>query len=184
MAHTIRAVTNQFAKHLIDLDIRVIADTYSAIQLQAPAQGATSLLRTRLRPRANQMERDRVTAFIYIHKDANKHLARVCIAHELYHLMLEQNAYLAGGRTAWSRINPDKPMEDQCSQFAWQLCFFHDKFNHDEALKKKHVYFPPGMFDAPLKTNNINNHLVWPAGIALDPVHPFYKAEDPDWLNN
>jgi hypothetical protein len=182
MAHTIRAMTNHFLDRGIELDVRVIADTANAIHLTAPNQGATSLLRTRLRRGTQPQERDRVIASIYIHKDANKHLARICIAHELYHLLLEMDEYLNGGRTAWAQIPTSKEVEDQCNQFAWQLCKYHNLFNEDENLRKQHVYFPPGIFKTALNTSNTGNAMEWPEGIALNPACSFTSVVPPAWI--
>lgn len=182
MAHSVRAVTNEFARNGVELDVRISPDLANAIHLQAPNRGATSILRTRFRRRTSPTERDRVTAFIFIHKNANKHLARICIAHEIYHLLLELDAFIAKDGTAWPQIESTKLIEDQCDQFAWQLCKYHDRFNHDESLRGEHIYFPAHMFDNPLKTRTTANHLEWPEGIALDLARPFYRVEPPPWV--
>jgi hypothetical protein len=185
MAHTLRAVFNHFYKKGVVVDVLVIADTANAILPRSPTPGATGLLRTQLSSRRTDdgAQLDRVTAWIYIHKDANRHLARICIAHEIYHLVMELNAYIAGNRAAWSQIAVDKVLEDKCNHFARLFCGYHDKFNRDENLREEYIYFPEGMFSEVVKTNSTDSQLDWPLGIALDPAHPFHKTTPPPWLD-
>lgn len=173
MAHALRAVTNKFVRKGIDLDVRVIADMADSIQLMEPRKGATSILLSRFRKGLADGERDRVHALIFIHKFANRHLARVCIAHEVYHLLLELQAYVEGGRRTWPHLPASKQIEDDCNLFAWQLCKFHDDFHRSETARQRFVYFPERMFDRVLKLN-VGAYLEWPAGIALDPRNPFH----------
>lgn len=174
MAHTLRGVTNHFVKRAIDIDIRVVADTCDTIRLRGPNQGATSILVTRFRRRNNPLEWDRVRATIFIHKDANKNLARFCIAHEVFHLLLELDSYLNNGRTAWGRLPTSRAIEDECDHFARQLCKLHDDFNRNERHREKLILFPTNAFETVLKTHDTANQLSWPKGIELDPKNPFH----------
>lgn len=176
MAHTIRGVINQFRKAGIELDVRVMPDTIGMLKLKAPKQGATSFLLSRLVKGAKVPERDRLYASIYIHQEANKHLARICIAHEIYHLLLELDEFLLKGRIQWPKVPVSRTMEDSCNHFAWELCRLHDIFNRDTNLREKHVHFPDGTFIQPFPVDDATNWVnKWPNGIALDPRNPFYK---------
>lgn len=185
MAHTLRAVFNHFYKKGIVVDILVVADTANAILPRSPTPGATGLLRTQLSSRRSEEggQFDRVIAWIYIHKDANRHLARICIAHEIYHLVMELNAYIARKRTGWSQIAVDRVLEDRCNHFARLFCGYHDKFNRDDRLREEFVYFPKEMFNEVVTTNSTHSQGDWPLGITLDPAHPFYRATPPAWLD-
>jgi hypothetical protein len=186
MAHTVRGVTNYFLRHRVELDLTIKTDHTGIIQLAVPGKDCTSVLMTHpvKVKMANGAEKvSRVKATIFVHKDANKHLARICIAHEIYHLLLELDAYLKSGGTIWANLPTTPEVEDACNQFAWDLCKKHDKFNRDEAEREKHVYFPIRVFDSPLKTNTTHNHLEWPAGIALDPNNAFHAGPKARLLN-
>ncbi|MGH7979951.1 MAG: hypothetical protein ACREE6_11300 [Limisphaerales bacterium] len=133
---------------------------------------------TRFIQKGRPVDMDKVYATIYIHQHANKPLARICIAHEMYHLLLELEEFLEKGRGAWPKVPGNKLIEDQCNQFAWELCRKHDQFNRDDGLRQRHMIFPDGTFDAPLKTNDHTDWVSnWPKGIALDPFHPFDKSK-------
>jgi hypothetical protein len=179
MAHSVRGVVNRFRKHFIELDICVIADTINVIKLKAPSAGATSVLVTNFvrgtRGPVRGCERDRVYAKIYVHREANKHLARVCIAHEIYHLALELDSFIKGGRIEWPKTEVTNAIESSCNQFAWQLCKYHDLFNSDSSLVSEHIRFPDKVFEKPFKMNNTAWYLDWPSGIALDPNNPFHR---------
>lgn len=174
MAHTIRGVTNHFEKQKIELTVLVTADTRGRINLMAPEVGATSLLMTNFVKGVDETTPNRLLAKIYIHKDANKHLARICIAHEIYHLLLELDRYLSEGEWPTS-VSSTKIIEDQCNQFAWQLCKYHDGFNRKDDHRKKHIFFPEGTFNQPFKMDSTKWYLDWPNDISLDPHNPFYK---------
>jgi Zn-dependent peptidase ImmA (M78 family) len=175
MAHTIRGAVNHFRHKGLELDVRVIADTNNMIGLLAPGRGVTSILRTRLQRAAAAGQRDCVVTSIFIHKDANRHLARICVAHELYHLLMELDAFIANNRTAWNKIPTTAAFESDCNQFAWQLCLYHDKFNRCDKQRAEFIYFPEKLFDQTLKTDKTGNQQEWPQGIALDPNNPFHK---------
>lgn len=178
MAHTIRGVTNYFEKERIELTVLIAADMHEQIKLRGPDKGATSLLMTNF-VKGPDGAPSRLLAKIYIHKNANKHLARVCIAHEIFHLLLELDAYKESGeKKEWPVAPPSgKAVEDMCNQFAWQLCKYHDDFNRRDDLRKKYIFFPEHTFDKPFNMNDTAWYLEWPADIALDPQHPFYKRE-------
>ena len=178
MAPSVRAITNHFARHGIDLDLLIVADMADRIQLMPPRQGTTSILLTRLKKSTSAGRRDRVQATIFIHKDANRALAKVCIAYELYHLLLELAAYIKARRAHWAGVHPNKQIEDDCNVFAWQLCKFRDALNRDEGLRQAFLYFPEHLFDSPLRIESIQAQLEWPAGISLDPNDPFHARPD------
>ena len=181
MAHTICGVKNEFLAQDIELFMVIRPDLHGFIKLKDPKKGATSVLTSRFLTKARQLERDRLYATIYIHADANKPLARICIAHEMYHLLLELYEYVENGKVAWPKnLNHKQNMEDACNQFAWQLCFQHDKFNRHDGLRKEHMIFPDGTFDRPFKMHDSTDWIKnWPNGIALDPTRPFYKSKCP-----
>ena len=137
--------------------------------------GATSILATWFLPKRFPADRERVRASIYIHPQANRHLARICIAHELYHLLMELDQYNKHRKHGWPTPTPvTKATEDACNQFAWELCRKHDEFNKKQENRERLIYFPPHVFDAPLKTHSTHNSYEWPEGIALDPKNPFH----------
>ena len=170
MAHTIRSLENHLRLGGLELNLRIIADTYGTI-----TNGATSVLKTKL------VGDKRVVADIFLHNDANKHLARICIAHEIYHLLMEFELWRKNNRLVWEAVTPSKTIEDECNQFAWQLCFHHDKFNREEGLRSSLIYFPEGMFDAPL-TTDISQAENWPKGIGIDPANRFSIRPSIPWL--
>jgi len=175
MAHTIRGIVNHFRKRHIELDVRVIPDTYGIIPLNAPREGTTSVMMSKFVQRAAKTERDRLYASIFIHQNANKHLARVCIAHEIYHLLLELDA-LQSDRKAWPVIPFTRAIEDSCNHFAWELCRLHDEFNKDDSKRKTHILFPINTFQQPFNMNDSTDWIIrWPDGFALDPTKPFWK---------
>lgn len=201
MAHTIRGIKKLFARELLDLDVKLIPDLGDRIGLLKGHDAPPSILQTRHFDGPWMQSRGRVTANIYIHRHANKHLARLCIAHEVYHLILELRAYAASSEkhnervwpTAERILNPEdkamtdderslaiKSFEDDCDVFAWELCRRHDKFNRDDNARDKHVYFPKRTFVETLKTSRLRLQQDWPDGIALDPTRPFWKR---DWVS-
>lgn len=171
MAHTIRAINNDFLQYGIELDVRIIADVANAIASQDDRTGAISLLRTRWK-RMPGHTHDRVRAFIYIHEHANRCLARICIAHEIYHLLLEFKAFIDGGRKDWKRVEVNEDVENACNEFAWSLLKSHDEFNKNEKLRQEYMYFPDGLFDNPLTTRDPKG---WPKGVGFEPDNPFYR---------
>jgi hypothetical protein len=172
MGHAIRGVINHFHNNAIELHVQVIADTVDAIRLRAPNEGATSVLYASMIRRQNLREHDRLHAKIFIHKHASKHLARFCVAHELYHLLLEQSNYIGSGRKHWRAVAPTKEIEDACNEFARNLCNHIDVLHHDQQFREKHVYFPKPLLEKGINTSNTNS-AEWPDGVCLDPVHPF-----------
>ncbi|MEQ1860855.1 MAG: hypothetical protein ABMA13_13045 [Chthoniobacteraceae bacterium] len=184
MAHTIRGMQNYFFNHAgLQLEVKVIADKAGRIPLLDPRQGITSVLHSRLLRKSRPGEYDRVLARIYIHGHANKDLARICIAHEMYHLLLELEQYREDLKTDplchWPVIPLTKSVEDACDQFAWQLCRDHDKFNRSDKIREKLIYFPKNMFATAINTNSTQQDR-WPDGVRLDPDHPFYKPQIPE----
>ncbi|MCP5520653.1 MAG: hypothetical protein H7A46_03800 [Verrucomicrobiales bacterium] len=187
MAHTIRAVQTYFRRKGVLLDVFIEPDISDRIKLCAPGKGATSMLSTRFFPALPTNLPPRVTARIFIHRHANNHLARICIAHEVYHLLLELDHYLANGghrmgKSAWPKAGQVKggkravkEIEDKCNQFAWQLCKHHDKFNRDDQHRGEMIYFPEEVFLEPLKTNDAGMIVNWPKGVKLDEEMPFWK---------
>jgi hypothetical protein len=185
MAHTLRGVFNHYFGKGIVVDIHIMADMANAILPLSSTAGATGFLRTHMRQRQSSdgADRDRVTAWIYIHRNANRHLARICIAHEIAHLIMELDAYIDGRRREWLAIKVDSAIEGACDVFARRLCGYHDRFNRDEALRDEFIYFPTKMFEEVLKTNSTHGHLKWPAGLELDPAHAFHIKRAPGWLD-
>ena len=167
MAHSIRALSNHLLRRGVELDVRIIPDLANALQ------GATSFLRTSFRPKKRDGEHDRVVAFIFIHRYATKNLARLCIAHEIYHILLEFDVYTDLGRANWPGVQITPEIEAECDRFATELCRRHDAFNKCENLRKEHLYFPDGIFGYTQNTRRINTD--WPSGLGLDPDNPFYK---------
>lgn len=182
MAHTIRALFNHYYKKGIAIDVIIIADTANSILPLSPTANATTMLRTHLTPASSPREKARVTAWIYIHKDASRHLARFCIAHEIYHLVLELEAYIKGGRVNWSQIPVDPSIEDKCNVFARRICGFHDKFNKDPDLREQYINFPERIITEVVRTASTEDQPQWPNGVSLDPDHPFHKTVPPSWL--
>ncbi len=181
MAHSIRGAVNYFRKreHRVDLGVWVIADLINRINLNAPEKGLTSILETQF-VKGVGAEFDRLIAKIYIHRDANKHLARICIAHELYHLLLELWEFEKRSCDQWPKIqHPDplhaKKFEDDCNLFALDLCRHHDSFYRNNDLRDKHTLFPTNSLQEAKNMHRTDRKTDWPRGIGLDPTQPFYK---------
>jgi hypothetical protein len=177
MAHTLRGITNHFRKELIELDILVRPDAYGIIPLRAPKEGTTSIIMTKFVPKRTKTDLNRLYAAIFIHKDANHHLARVCIAHEVYHLLLELDVFLENEkRDTWPEIENDKAVEDMCNHFAWELCHQHDQFNRNDGEREKRILFPDNTFNQPFNMKDSTEWFSrWPNGFALDSEKPFWK---------
>ncbi len=181
MAHSVRGTVNYFRirKHPVDLNVWVIPDLFARIKLSAPKTGLTSIVETQFIKGVGG-EFDRLTARIYIHREANKDLARICIAHELYHLLLELWEFERGGCSQWPKIQHTcaldaKIFEDDCNQFALDLCRHHDNFYRNNTLRDKHTLFPKGSLQEVKNMHRTEGRLDWPNGINLDPMHPFYR---------
>lgn len=168
MAHTIRASVNHFRKNGLELDVRIIADSYQVV-----TNGSTSVLKSKLVGK-------NLRADIFLHPHANKHLARICIAHEIYHLLMELQQWRANNRVLWAPVPNSKEAEDKCNQFAWELCRLHDKFNRNDHLRGSQVLFPQAIFDAPLNTD-ISRKENWPLGMEIDSANPFTKRPPIDF---
>jgi hypothetical protein len=177
MAHSIRGVQNYFRKERLNLELRVVADVYDIMAFKSPDQGATSLLQVRHFEGSTSVM-PRVEAMIFIHRHANKHLARICIAHEIYHLILELAAFVQSGRKEWNAIPSTKKIEDECNQFAWELCKRHDDFNRNGAKHSAQVFFPDKTFSSTL-TTNLKFQELWPNGVGLDPQNTFHGQPEP-----
>ena len=172
MAHTIRASVNYFRlRGGLELDVRIIADTYDRITL-----GATSVLKSKLVDGRN------LRADIFLHKHANRHLARICIAHELFHLLMELEQWKKNNKLLWAPVPPSRDVEDKCNQFAWELCRYHDQFNRHERNRETHIFFPDGLFDKPLITD-ISKSENWPLGVKIDPNDSFTKKPILEWMS-
>jgi Zn-dependent peptidase ImmA (M78 family) len=165
MAHSIRALSNHLLKRGVELDVRIIPDQANAIP------GATSFLRTKFKQKSKEDEHDRVIAFIFIHQYANKHLARMCIAHEIYHILLEFQVYIDVKREGWAGVAITPEIEKSCDIFATELCKRHDAFNKSEDERKKHLYFPDGIFSDTKNTRHCDGK----DGLGFDSENPFYK---------
>lgn len=170
MAHTIRGLENHLRRRFVELDLKIVSDKHGFI-----TRDATSVIKTRL---VEEKEK-RVVAVIYLHKDANKNLARVCVAHEIFHLLVEFEQWLKNNRLIWEPVSPSKELEDHCNQFAWDLCRQHDIFNRSEKCRENEVYFPEGVFSGPL-TTDLSRSENWPKGLRLDPERPFTAR--PVWV--
>jgi Zn-dependent peptidase ImmA (M78 family) len=102
----------------------------------------------------------------------------VCIAHEIYHLLYEHDLFKEGGSQEWpTGVKTTKLIEDQCNQFAYQLCKLHDEFNKRPDMRKQHIHFPDHTFDKTFNMNNTAWYLDWPAEIMLDSKNPFHKRK-------
>ena len=182
MAHSIRGTQNHFRRHNLELELLVVADMVNQIRLKGPHHGATSVLQSRfIIPRPGSPAVGMVQARIYIHKDATRTLARICIAHEIFHLLLELSEYLAcdPNSRVWKQVLTNKDVEDRCNQFAWELCRAHDKFNRDDQTRSELLYFPERLFDRPLSTDAAHQNN-WPLEMALEPAKSVFLKTDPE----
>lgn len=165
MAHTIRGAKNIFRNANLELDLKIYADTHRTIFRDDSSPSTASVL-------MSSLSGNRLSAQIFIHRHANKHLARICVAHEVFHLLEEMDRWIKGGRVAWLQIPQSKELEDRCNLFAWELCHYHDRFNRNEALRGSQIFFPEGMFLKPLSTRTDGSYDL-PLGVGLDPKKPF-----------
>lgn len=128
MAHTIRAVEKLFLENDVALDVLIERDEHG----RRIKGNVVSVLNTRF---FAGVPIPRVTANICIHNHATRNLARYCIAHEIYHLILEFRGYLKSGREIWPNLaqpvvdgngkTKKEKMEDECDCFAQRLCLEH-----------------------------------------------------------
>lgn len=172
MAHTIRATVNYFRQKHLELDIIVHPDRYGTIVPLTEAENGekqpASVLRTH-KPDGSK----RVVATIWIHANANKNLARICIAHEIFHLLCELHEWVKDRTKPWPKIPMSPILEDKCNQFAWELCRKHDLFNRNEVVRERLIFFPDKLFDQPF-TTDLSRKENWPQGIGFDRENPFY----------
>ena len=159
MAHSIRAVKKIFSQNQLDLDVRLIPDNHEKGKsiLGTGDDAPTSLLSTRCHPIIHA--RGSVVARIFINPNATRHLARFCVAHEIYHLLQELKTFVESAKAARDRVWPTKDriisivqargmdretaiatIEGDCNIFARDLCCYH----HDFHLKRRDdiVLFP------------------------------------------
>lgn len=167
MAHTIQGVINHFAKQKITLVVKIQVDKYCVIP-----DKAYSLLRC-----DNELAEGRIVANILIHKYANRLMARMCLAHEMAHLLIKLDKYLDSGRVSWPKKGitekTTKREEEACNLFARDLCYLHDVFNKDDNNRNHHIYFPDGFFN----NTGLDTHTpgTWHLRMRLDPENPFNK---------
>ena len=176
MAHVVRGAQNQFRAQGVVLQVLIQPDLHNQLELKAPGHGVTSILLTNWIKNPVDYLQHTVRATIYIHPHANRNLARICVAHEVFHLLMELDEFVASGKTRWRQIGHSKEVEDKCNQFAWELCRKHDLFYRDEQHRNALVYFPNGLFNKPLNTD-LNHQEMWGPGVHLDAEHPFYKGK-------
>jgi hypothetical protein len=178
MAHSIRATQNVFKKAQLTLDLVILADTRNILKLKAPPEGPTSILRSQMplgEPPCPGCAR-RVKATIHLHKYCCKNLARICIAHELCHLLMELEQYKRAGGGAWAPVPPTSNSEELCNLFAFELCAQHDAFNKNDESRRSNIYFPDGLLDAMRTSRSVGGP--WPRELGLDPEKPFYRRPD------
>src|SRR5215469_16883288 len=159
MAHTIRAVKKIFSSYQLDLDVRLVPDSFHTV-LGTDDDSPISILSTRCHPIVSA--RGSVVARIFINPNATRHLARFCIAHEIYHLLMELKAFVNSALAARDRLWPTRDrviaqvqsagnldretaiaiIEGDCNKFARKLCNLHHDFRtkHTEV-----VLFPDGL---------------------------------------
>lgn len=177
MAHSIRAMILEFNQRQIGLNVTIKPADAKLLKIgSSPARKAPiSLLFTLHYPgQIVPHARGLVHATMQINKDANKPLARLCIAHELFHLYQQLMQFEASKFLIWptTSTHPSHFSEDQCDTFAWHLCNRHNKFYYD-AKKLASCRFGVETFNrGPIKTSEeaIEN---WPAPFKLDPAEPF-----------
>jgi len=143
MAHTIRGVVNHFHKNLVSLDVIVSRDLANAVYRHAPSKA--SILKTTYIPKDPKSPYYRVRARIFIRKDANHHLSRLCIAHELFHLLMALEHFKGSNREKWDG-QWKKEDESACNGFAQELCGKHNEFNSDSRERDLRVLFPSELF--------------------------------------
>lgn len=179
MANTIHGTVNHFRKHRLSLDVRVVADIAGLIPLSKDKMTVGSILVSRFVAGEEGGENSRVFANIFIHKDASRHLARICIAKEVYVLIEELDAYLKGGRKQWGGMPRGKKLESDSDVFAWELCRLHDELNRSGHARNPFIHLPSQLFDHPPK---IGEKLFGiPSEMALDSDNPFYSPSKTVW---
>jgi len=142
MAHTICGVQKIFYKKGLHLQV-LVAFAQDAQMKAAPKKSC--FLTTKIRDKEKYDVRRRVIATIYLKKGINHHLARLCIAHELYHTLLALDAYIAGDRKEWLQLDRQSSEED-CNKFAKELCLKHHNF-YKNGVNRHRVEFPEEIFD-------------------------------------
>ncbi len=172
LAHSIRGTQNYFMRFSVSLDVRVVADTFGVIGLNS---SRPSILQTR-HLFASGGRLDTVIATIFIHRDANTHLARYCIAHSLFHLLLELEEFIQSGRGQWRQIQLTKAVDDKCNVFALELSRMHDSYLRDAESRNRSIYFPSGLFSETFDASAAKRG-EWPTGFGFDPDQAFHKKK-------
>jgi hypothetical protein len=169
MAHTIRAAKHCFFRKRLGLDIQIEPVEDDFIE-------GNSISALFSRYFAHAINHRLVKAKIYIRNDASRPLARFCIAHEIYHLLIQFEKFdpVFGVWPGGYLLNREE--EDACDAFAWHLCRQHNDFYWDQE-KLAHCRFGkkegdyPGLF----KTHDLGSIENWPDPFNLDNKQPFWK---------
>jgi len=142
MAHTICGVQKHFLRENMLLQLSVLL-AHPEMMRKAPHNSC--FLVTSMKPTTDLPDtRKRVIASIYLRKGINHHLSRLCIAHEVYHLLLALEAFKASKRDRWAQLDRTK-FESECNQFSQKLCEKHHHFHKSGANKHK-LEFPEEIF--------------------------------------
>lgn len=166
MAHTIRAVKQRFMRKQLGVDIQIEPDKDGVLEGRAVSSLFTRHL---ISPKI-------IKAKILIRPDASRALARFCIAHEVYHLLILLDKYNPT-YSAWPADSQmDRLEEDACDAFAWHLCFKHNNFYwDDEKLKRCRFGNEKGDFPNLFRTHDLERIENWPYPFRLTPEDPFWR---------
>lgn len=167
MAHSIRAVKKLFESKEVGLDVFIFPESgrYTSAERPRPL----SNIKIAFYSNDAVFAEGRVKATIRVFDIANPYTARLCVAHELYHLICMLLEFV---RTKeW----PDtvKSSEDECDAFAWSLCSEHNKFYLDKELTKKCAWGETVFTRGPIKTSE-ESVREWPLPFGLNEKEGFF----------
>lgn len=143
MAHTIRGTKNHFFRKGIILEVLVLRDKCGAVFRVAPHKA--SFLVTKFFPSVVPDPYAHVRAIIHLRRDANHHLSRLCIAHELFHALLALESFVAHHRKKWDGTWK-KEHEPLCNRFSQELCRKHQAFYSNGETRANQIEFPAEIF--------------------------------------
>ena len=175
MAHSIRAMTAEFNERQIGL--HVVIDPVAGKWLHRGHSSRTpvSLLNIKYyRYQIVPYPKGLIHATIRVNQEANRQAARLCIAHELFHLYLQLLKFEASGYNNWPNNppTPDPIEEYACDAFAWDLCRQHHEFYWDNTRLDSCRFGLKDFPDGPLRIS-LEAADKWPLPFQLGTGTPF-----------
>ena len=122
-----------------------IANHYQAnVAIRIIAVPFDHILKDRASVLMTRVVGDGLSADIFVHRHASKHLALLCVLVEFFHLLL----VVQGA----SPLPTGKDIEDAANLFAWTIA----KELQERTSSPEHVFFPVGLFESALNDIRTN----------------------------